>query len=174
MATTFKRIQTILLQSDEQKTWSSSDDLVEHIRNKKLREFQTKKGSSVDIDNYMKKSTLGRLIDYALELGLLDKSSDGQIQLSTQGRTAITNDDSYKLQIKSSVKSLLTKRDAPLTTIKSVAKDIRPPEFPDASTIFKNLPSSVNITEKELRSILFLYALAEGIDRKTKVMYITR
>ena len=173
MATTFKRIQTLIHQANNEKKWADSDELAEYVRAQKIKDFQTKKGKSSDIENYMKIATIKRLIRFAEELELIDKASNGELKLTMQGIKALKSDDNYKSQIKSSVKSLLVERNAPLNKIIDTAKKIQPPEYPDASTIFKNLPAGTDVSEKELRSILFLYALAEGINRKTKVMYIT-
>ena len=173
MATTFKRIQTLIQQSNKQKSWNDIDELAEFVREQKIKEFQTKKGKSTDIENYMKMATLRKLIRFTVELELLEQESAGDLKLTLQGKKAIKSDEDYKSQMKSSVKNLLTDRNAPLTVIKDTAKKIHPPEYPDATTIFNKLPKGTDITEKELRSILFIYALADGIDRKTKVMYIS-
>ena len=174
MATTFKRIQTLIQKANSKNKWKTIDKLSESIRKLKIKDFQTKKGKSTDIENYMKLGTLRRLINFTAELNLLEKSSTGEIELTLQGKKALLSDENFKRQIKSSVKSLLVNRNAPLTDIIETSKKIQPPEFPDASTIFNYLPASTDISEKELRSILFLYALADGIDRKTKVMYISK
>lgn len=173
MATTFKRIQTLIQQSNKEKSWNDIDDLAEFIRKQKTKEFQTKKGKSTDIENYMKIGTLRKLIRFTVDLELLERDSTGNLKLTLQGKKAMKSDEDYKSQMKSSVKNLLTERNAPLTVIKETAKKIQPPEYPDATTIYNKLPQGTDITEKELRSILFIYALADGIDRKTKVMYIS-
>ena len=39
MATTFKRIQTLIQQSNKQKSWNDIDELAEFVREQKLKEF---------------------------------------------------------------------------------------------------------------------------------------
>jgi hypothetical protein len=173
MATTFKRIQTLIQKANIKNKWETIDELSEYIRGEKIKDFQTKKGKSTDIENFMKIGTIIKLIRFSEELELMERDPSGEIKLTLQGKKALKSDDNFKSQIKSSVKSLLVDRNAPLNIIIATAKKIQPPEYPDASSIFNNLPSGTDVSEKELRSILFLYALAEGIERKTKVMYIS-
>lgn len=172
MATTFRKINLILENINKKNDWDSKDDLSETIRSKKLYEFKVK-GDGSDIDHFMKIKTINKLIELVIELEFVEFiGKTSRIKISEKGTKSLISIDDYKLQLKSSLKSYLDRKNISISEINKTIKKIQLPDVPDISTIYAKLPDSKRISEKELRTAMFMYALAEGIKRNTKVIYV--
>lgn len=172
MATTFRRINLILENANKRTSWDSKDELSETIRHKKLYEFKVK-GDGTDQEDFMKTKTISRLIDLIVDLDFIENIDDTPgIRITERGVKSLKSTDDYKLQLKSSLKSHLDRKKISISEINDTIKKIQLPDVPDIATIYAKLPDSKRITEKELRTLMFMYALAEGIKRNTKVIYV--
>lgn len=172
MATTFRRINLILEYANKRPSWDSKDELSETIRQKKLLEFKVK-GDGTDQEDFMKTKTISRLIDLIVDLEFIENIDDNPgIRITERGVKSLKSTDDYKLQLKSSLKSHLDRKKISIAEINDTIKKIQLPDVPDIATIYAKLSDSKRITEKELRTIMFMYSLADGITRNTKVIYV--
>lgn len=172
MATTFKRIKTLIEFSKNNSVWNSDNILASELIQTKNKDFKTS-GNGFKEKDYMKMDTLKKLIGYTIELDLLEKTGQGdELRITDKGKKALLSDDTYKKQITSSVKNYLDTKRVPLTEILDTVDNIKLPELPDITTIYNNLKNKSQITEKELKKAMFLLSLSEGIDRKIKVVYL--
>jgi len=172
MATTFKKIKTLIEFSKNNNVWNSDNTLAEKLIETRNRDFKTS-GNGFKERDYMKMKTLKKLISFSIELELLEKTGHGdELRITDKGEKALLSEDSYKEQITSSVKNYLDSKRVPLTEIMDTVDKIKLPELPDITTIYNNLKDKSQITEKELRKAMFLLALSEGVDRKIRVIYL--
>lgn len=171
MATTFKRIHIALQQASKRSKWNDEGALAKHIRNQRLRIYKIR-GDGSSIDDYMKEDTIAQLILFMKDLELCKKTRDNILLLTSKGKKCLDSEEKFKRQIRSSVKSFLQSESLPMEVILEEMTKIKLPEVPDARTIFERIKDRDHkVDEKLLRKVLFLYACAEGIERKLRIHY---
>ena len=171
MATTYDRMRIALQKAGEQDSWPNERDLAEAIRTSRPPEFKMR-GDGSSEDDFMKAPSITRLIRFAADLGLIQRSgSNESVSLTASGRRSLQSDGTYRRQIQSSAKSLLEAKGASLDVLETEINGVALPDVPDADTLFERMEPQVDLTEDDLRRLLFLLACAEGIDRVTRVHY---
>ncbi|MFA8436446.1 MAG: hypothetical protein ACEPOZ_18205 [Marinifilaceae bacterium] len=174
MATTFSRLKKLTEIANRQNQWSSKFSLATTIQEEKTYEFKTS-GTGNEAKDYMKADTLKRLTNLAIDLDLLEQDRiSKEVHVSEMGKKAILSNENYKQHIKMSVQNYLKTKKVPIDTILESAEKIKLPKLPDISTIHESLENRNLISEKQLRTAMYLYALADGIERKSKVIYVKK
>lgn len=173
MAATYDRIMAILQQASRRDTWVSVTELASNLRQRRLSAFRIR-GDGTSIEHFIQQSSMESLLRLCIDLDLLEQDMEGSIKVPGRSLTAIESEEAFARQIRSSVKSYLQNHSAPLETILSVIAKIKLPDVPDAKTIyesFEKLTPKPNLNEDDLRKVLFLLALADGLARKVRVHY---
>ena len=173
MGTTYSRIYTILQKSKIEKGWFEIDDFANSLKKRKLKDFKVR-GEGNSIDDYMKKESIKKLINLMESLSLVKYNSDKtKMSLSEKGKRCLNSEEQYKLDIRSSIKSLLENKDnlPAFSEISNTIQSIKLPNIPDTDTIYEHLKNKEQINLEILRRLLFLFACADGIVRKTSCYY---
>lgn len=170
MGTTYARIWSAMREATNKTEWDSYAELAHDIREKKLSDFRVR-GEGDNIEDYMRESSIRRLLRFMEELGLI-LQTDGSVTLTENAKRSLATEDAYKRQIRSSVKNYLEEHALPLDDILAVIREVQLPEVPDAQTIYTKLVDRDHrVTDDRLRTLLYLYSLADGIERITRVHY---
>lgn len=171
MATTYERIRSALRTAGREESWASMRALSSDIRKRKLVAFRLR-GDGSSIEDYMSEPSTRRMLILMRDFGLLQEHPDGDVSITGKGRKALESNESYALQIKSSVKTYLYKNGLPFADIVAMIKKIKLPAVPNASTIYENIPDpKPGISSSSLRKLLFLLSLAGGLNRSVRVHY---
>ena len=171
MATTYERIRSALRTAGREDSWASLQTLSSDIRKRKLVAFRLR-GDGSSIEDYMSEPSTRRLLVLMRDFELLKEHADGRVSITVKGRKALGSDDSYALQIKSSVKTYLFKKGLPFADIVALIKKIKLPAVPNAETIYENIPNpKPAIDSDSLRKLLFLLSSAGGLSRSVRVHY---
>jgi len=98
---------------------------------------------------------------------------DGDLNFRVRDLTYVRDDLTYARKIDQATKNLLTKRGIPLASVNTAISNIKPPEVPDAPTIYASLGSkAAGVTEEMFAKLLFLLACAGiSIGRSIHVHY---
>lgn len=172
MATTYQRLRKILDVATQETTWESEQTLAKEVRRRRFRAFRLR-GDGKKVEDHMQVASIQRLVRLLNDFGLLRESSDGGVSVSSKGNAASRDDKSFKKRICPDVVSYLKRHGCSLKMLAGVVADIKLPDVPDIETIYERLPTEAtgNLSESELRRLLFLYACADGVARKTRVHY---
>ncbi len=171
MATTFIRIRTLLSQARRQPSWESINELATDVRRRRLVAFRLR-GDGSSIDHYMSIRSISRMINLMRDLELIRSLPGGLIQVTPKGANSLSSEDAFARQIRSSVKSLLQKKQLPLSTITQTILGITLPDVPNPETIYEALPvANPPIDRETFRKLLYLLACSDGIERSIKVLY---
>ena len=175
MSSTYSRIFSILNYANSQTEWDQFT-LASSIRQRGLTDLSFKefklKLNGANIDAYMQEKSIIGLIDLMIDLDLL-RNNANIISMTSNGLKCINSEDNFKMQIRSSVMSLLQSKNIPLSLIIESINKILLPNVPNIETIYENLSSQAKgfINLNLLRRLLFLLACAEGVNRVWTVYY---
>lgn len=173
MATTYVRLKAALQQTRKKDTWPNVHDLASEIRRRRLAPYRMR-GDGSSQDHFMHDDAIESLLDLARNLQLIDERPDGTVAITSRATSALTSEDAFARQIRSSVKSYLNQCALPLEQLLDLIANIRLPDVPDAATIFERsqeLTPKPNLDVGTLRMLLFLFALAGGMKRLLRVHY---
>lgn len=172
MGTTYQRIGIVLKLINDRDFWAI-DDLIAAIRAARSRDFKVR-GDGTSDDDYMSAASIGRLVTLIDDLGLTATVSK-QVFLTAPGRRCAEGGTLMASQIRSSVDSVLESYGIDRARLKKAISKIRLPSVPDAVTLFEGIGSAgpkVSIPLERFRTLLFLSACADGMERVVKVHYV--
>ena len=135
MATTYDRLRVALRRLKRRTTWDLTE-LAESIREGQPRpeEFRVR-GEGTSLDDYMKVSSIRRLLTLLVELELADGLPENKIRINSAGDNCLQSDDRFANQIKSSVTTLLHRAGIEIEDVRLAIKQIQLPDIPDADNI---------------------------------------
>lgn len=176
MATTFDRLHVALRRLRRRAIWDITE-LAGSIRESKPEEFRIRlEGTTVDF--YMKVASIRRLLTLLIELELADGLPENKIKINNVGSNCLQSDDHFANQIRSSVTTLLHKGGIELDDVRKAIKQIHLPDIPDADNIFAKVSDNAQKADKDItidadrfRTMMYLFAIAKGIDRIVRVHY---
>lgn len=178
MATTYDRLRVALRRLKRRATWDLTE-LAVSIREAEPRpeEFRIR-GEGTSLDDYMKVSSIRKLLTLLIELELADGLPESRIRINSVGENCLQSDELFANQIKSSVTSHLHKHGIELDHVRTAIKKIHLPDVADADTIYRMISDGAQKAGKPLtidadrfRTMMYLLAIAGGINRVVRVYY---
>ncbi|MFN6543392.1 hypothetical protein [Mycolicibacterium nivoides] len=178
MATTYDRINIALRRLKRRVSWDLTE-LAESIREGEPRpEAFRIRGDGTSLDDYMKVSSIRRLLTLLVSLELAESLPENKIRINNAGSNCLQSDDHFANQVKASVTTLLHKGGIELEDLRNAIKQTRLPDMPDADTIFVKVVDNAQKSGKEVtidadrfRTMMYLLAIAKGVDRVVRVYY---
>jgi len=174
MSTTYDRVRAGLQHAKRRQSWASLTELITDILERKSPAFR-RSGDGTDRAAYLRPAAIRTVLRWATTFGLLEEDNEGAIRLTDKGLVAAESDDeAFARQIRAAVKSYLESHGLPLDVVLELIDGIMLPDVPDAERIADRAAQRQpppDLSNAELRTLLFMLSCAAGLDRRVRVFY---
>ena len=174
MSTTYERMRAGLQHAKRRRSWASITELITNIQESRSPAFR-RSSDGTDRGIPLKPASIRSALKWGITFGLLEEDSEGTVRLTDKGWTAAeSDDDGFARQIRAAVKSHFENHGLPLDVVLELIDGITLPDVPDAETIANRAARRQpppDLSNAELRTLLFMLSRATGLDRRVKVFY---
>jgi hypothetical protein len=171
MATTFVRLHVIARHIQDHLDRATVISVASEVRGRRLRDFRIR-GDGASITDYMAETAIRQLVRLLGDLELIAIDDSGNIGAPRDHFEYLSSESAFALKVDAAVKTLLFNSGTPLGEVDARIKAVRPPDAPDAKTIYAALGEAVaDMSEDRFTRLLFLLSCAGGLDRTVHVHY---